>query len=158
MKIPVAALGPDGAVLEGEGTLAEFGWVEAPGDIVHPVSGARYRLEARLFGGEALVTGRAEASFEGVCGRCCAPFSAVYGDDLEASFKITPETTEIDLTSELRETILLALPAHPVCSPGCAGLCPRCGKRLADGPCGCPPSGAEASPWGALDSLFPKTK
>ncbi len=157
MKIPVTALGPDGVSLEGEDTLAEFDWVETPADLVHPVSGARYRLEAKLFGDEVLVTGSAEASFEGKCGRCCAPFSAVYGDDFTVSVKITPETTEIDLTSDLRETILLALPTHPVCSPDCAGLCPRCGKRLADGPCNCRSDDGN-SPWGALDSLFPKTK
>jgi uncharacterized protein len=30
--------------------------------------------------------------------------------------------------------VVLALPFGPVCDPGCAGLCPECGMRLADDP------------------------
>lgn len=44
----------------------------------------------------------------------------------------------LDLGDAVREALLLALPMKPLCRPDCPGLCPRCGHRLAEGPCGCP--------------------
>lgn len=44
---------------------------------------------------------------------------------------------EIDLTEGLEEQILLALPLRSLCDEACRGLCPRCGRDLNEGPCGC---------------------
>jgi DUF177 domain-containing protein len=49
----------------------------------------------------------------------------------------------IELAPMLREHIILASPMQPLCRENCAGLCPRCGKDLNEGPCQCP---AEAPP------------
>ena len=38
----------------------------------------------------------------------------------------------IDLEPVLRDAVVLALPASPLCSDDCAGLCSECGARLAD--------------------------
>ncbi len=43
----------------------------------------------------------------------------------------------LDLDGLLREDILLDLPSKYLCSPHCKGLCPKCGKDLNEGPCGC---------------------
>ncbi|MFO7274223.1 MAG: DUF177 domain-containing protein [Bacillota bacterium] len=43
----------------------------------------------------------------------------------------------VDMTEVARDNILLALPMKPLCSEFCKGLCPRCGKDLNEGPCGC---------------------
>lgn len=43
----------------------------------------------------------------------------------------------VDLDPILREQILLALPAYPVCRDGCPGLCPACGQNLNERDCGC---------------------
>ncbi len=43
----------------------------------------------------------------------------------------------VDLDPLVREQILLALPAYPVCKDGCKGLCPVCGANLNDRDCGC---------------------
>jgi uncharacterized protein len=47
---------------------------------------------------------------------------------------ILPETGVVDLTSLVREYLLLALPITLLCSPECKGLCPICGERLTDLP------------------------
>jgi len=44
---------------------------------------------------------------------------------------------EIDLAPAVREQILLHIPPPPLCRDDCLGLCPRCGKDLNDGECGC---------------------
>jgi uncharacterized protein len=43
----------------------------------------------------------------------------------------------IDLDPIVREQVLLALPAYPVCKDDCKGLCPVCGANLNDRECGC---------------------
>jgi DUF177 domain-containing protein len=44
---------------------------------------------------------------------------------------------EIDLSSAVREQILLQIPSSPLCREDCLGLCPKCGKDLNEGECGC---------------------
>ncbi|MBR4206026.1 MAG: DUF177 domain-containing protein [Clostridia bacterium] len=39
--------------------------------------------------------------------------------------------------ADIIEEISLGLPPFALCSPDCPGLCPKCGKRRADGDCGC---------------------
>jgi len=41
------------------------------------------------------------------------------------------------LGDDAREALLLELPMAPRCREDCAGLCPRCGAELDNGPCGC---------------------
>lgn len=154
MILPVSALGPDGVDLEGEDPVEAFDWVDSPREVVHPAGPLRWKLHAALFGRELVVTGRAEAPFEGVCCRCGGPLARVWGDSVSLSRELPDEgVSEVDLTSELRETILLALPNNPLCAEDCPGLCPRCGKRRADGPCGCA-DGTEPNAFGALDELL----
>ncbi len=43
----------------------------------------------------------------------------------------------VDLDPMVREQLLLALPAYPVCKDDCKGLCPVCGANLNDRECGC---------------------
>jgi uncharacterized metal-binding protein YceD (DUF177 family) len=49
----------------------------------------------------------------------------------------TYQGKELDLTFAVREQILLSLPTAPLCAADCKGLCPKCGKDLNDGECGC---------------------
>jgi uncharacterized protein len=44
---------------------------------------------------------------------------------------------ELDVSEMIKEQVLLALPMKPLCGPDCKGLCPRCGKDLNEGACGC---------------------
>ena len=57
----------------------------------------------------------------------------------------------LDLSEAVRQYEQAALPLRPLCRAECRGLCPRCGRNLNDGPCGC----AEATDdrWSALARL-----
>lgn len=68
---------------------------------------------------------------------------------------ITPFNGDwIQPEEEFRESIMLELPTFPVCKSTCAGLCPKCGANLNDGPCGCENADQEVSSWKtALKSL-----
>lgn len=102
-----------------------------------------------------LVRGELATAVELECDRCLEPFIQKVGFEIEEEFKPTidmktgaripcdEEETRIDehhildLTEVVRQSILLALPMHPVCRPDCRGLCNQCGQNLNEGPCDC---------------------
>ena len=88
-----------------------------------PFGGLRYALGVQLFGSELLVRGRIEQDFEAVCSRCGQDFDfTVKVPDFAASFPTDAQTEFVELTQELRESILLALPTYPVCREDCPGI------------------------------------
>jgi uncharacterized protein len=103
----------------------------------------------------------------GECRRCLTPVSVPVAADIGALFAadvvddpdaypLPPHATEVDLRPAVREELALAAPGYVVCREDCRGLCPRCGKDLNAGPCGCGPA---ADPrWRALADLKGKLR
>lgn len=65
--------------------------------------------------------------------------SREFKDADEAVIRISPtgQGIEISLSGLLWEEFLLALPAKPLCSVACKGLCPSCGSNLNTASCAC---------------------
>ncbi|RMD95294.1 MAG: DUF177 domain-containing protein [Calditrichaeota bacterium] len=101
------------------------------------------------------------------CDRCLEPFSR----DLDSDFRVTyssdpefvrldedirlipPDQAEIDISEDVRETVLLAIPIKLLCKEDCKGLCPHCGANLNFETCTCP--GPQLDPrWEALKKLM----
>jgi len=51
--------------------------------------------------------------------------------------QIIDEKHMLRLREVVRQELLLALPAHPLCQPHCAGICPNCGADLNLETCDC---------------------
>jgi uncharacterized protein len=122
---------------------------------------AHVRGRATKLGRKVLVQAKYNVPLKGLCKRCLKHVSLdepveltrtyVPAEQLapkkptaaEASFD--PEATdeegyqgkEIDLAPAIREQILLSVPPSPLCGEECKGLCPKCGKDLNEGECGC---------------------
>ncbi len=96
LTIDTSRVDPEGEELEGE-----VDCVDLDEPFVKPFGGVRYVLHIQVFGSELLVRGRLEQDFDLVCSRC---------------------GPEVDLTEELRESIILALPTYPVCDETCPGV------------------------------------
>ena len=47
------------------------------------------------------------------------------------------DADKIVLDNDVRDFALLALPMKKLCKEDCKGLCPKCGKDLNNGDCGC---------------------
>lgn len=91
----------------------------------HPI---RYDLLLTLFPDSLLIQGSIEAVVDMECSRCLAPFEEPFRFDgwachipLEGEDAAPVENDCVDLTPFIREDILLALPAHPVCGEDCPG-------------------------------------
>lgn len=111
-----------------------------------------YKLRIQVVSGEMIVSGTLEMNVSFRCSRCAEFFPAkVVEPEFNTVREITENNESVDLTPDVREAILLAFSAYPVCRPDCKGVCPRCGNNLNKGDCKC-----KSSPdgrWSALDVL-----
>ncbi len=122
---------------------------EAPA-VISSLAGAwRIHLAGR---NRLLVKGLFAVTVERPCDRCLteapSPLRAEVDEVLTLGAPAGPEDEEIDgflpvadgrvdLTGLLAELFWLAWPYRFICRPDCAGLCPRCGRDLNEGPCAC---------------------
>ena len=128
LAVDVTRLDPDGEVLEGE-----LFCVDVDEEFVHPFGGVRYRLDVRLFGTELLVRGRLEQDFDLVCSRCGEDFdTTVKVEDFTESYEVGEKIQEVDLTEDIRESIILALPSDPVGREDCPGIVQKDEKPVDD--------------------------
>ncbi len=85
--------------------------------------------------------------FSALCGRCLAPVKEDFSIEIDFSVVNAPTESEeetvfaegqkIDLDAIVSENIRLNLPLRLLCHEDCKGLCPKCGKNLNEGSCGC---------------------
>lgn len=116
--INASRVDPEGEVFEGE-----VDCVDLDEEFVKPFGGIRYRLKAQVFGTELLVRGHLEQDFDLVCSRCGKDFDdTIKVEDFVESYEFGEKNPEIDLTNDLRESIILALPTYPVCVETCPGI------------------------------------
>ena len=97
----------------------------------------------------------ATVAYRTECARCLEPVSGDFAVQLERTVAAEGTLSEkqleenvdeyavikdgkLDLDEEIREELLLSFPMRFLCREDCPGLCPKCGKPLADGDCGCP--------------------
>ncbi|MBC8207071.1 MAG: DUF177 domain-containing protein [Kiritimatiellales bacterium] len=119
----------------------------------HPAGPLSYDLYAQLVDGMLIVSGSVAAEMRGCCARCTQIFSTTVSDSgFLRDYSDLQGMEEVDVTEDLRETIILNLPRFPLCDETCKGLCSQCGKDLNEGPCGCS-KGEEGGAWDALNSL-----
>ncbi len=60
-----------------------------------------------------------------------------YEDDPDYDEMIFVSESSVDLDCAVIEETALRLPPYHLCSEDCPGLCPKCGKKLSEGDCGC---------------------
>jgi uncharacterized protein len=124
------------------------------------------RLESVMEG--VLVSGTASVPVEGECGRCLDPFTETVTVHIQELFVYPDSTSDetatedeisrlqgdfIDLEPVLRDAVVLALPANPLCREDCPGLCPDCGVHRAELPSD--HTHAQIDPrWGDLQKLI----
>lgn len=114
--------------------------------------GLDVRLAASEAGHDVLVRGTLRGVARLECRRCLKTLRRTVDEEVlflyrtgvdaaeaqaEEVYPLPSKAREIDLTDAIREHLLLAVPAYPLCDQACRGLCPRCGADLNEGPCGC---------------------
>ena len=103
------------------------------------------------------VTADIETEISVECRRCITPFEVDITTKLELLFSIGSESSEeseaderyydgetLDISEDVRQMLVLEIPAWSLCSETCEGLCLQCGAELNSDACSC--ETADASP------------
>ncbi|MFU8779921.1 MAG: YceD family protein [Kiritimatiellia bacterium] len=150
MIIELADVGSEG--LDVSGAVPEEVLESRADDPVRCTGSIQCELHCQIVDREFLVDGSLSTALEMRCRRCDVVFTGRL-DDLAYHYdqELDPMPESVDLTEDIREAILLALPLYPVCRESCKGLCPQCGTNWNEGICACrPPADVR---WGALEGL-----
>ncbi|MBN1894148.1 DUF177 domain-containing protein [bacterium] len=164
LRIPIAQIPPAGVEIriqtmfpgaESNRTLCFTGPVDVRCRIT--VLGQEYWVE---------LTAEADGAFE--CDRCCAPFTRRIRGQVKTLYTreksksglpdrsdirfMAAGTNELDLSADLTDALVLALPSKRLCREDCAGLCPGCGANLNETSCGCGTRKPDPR-WEALEKL-----
>lgn len=149
MRIDLGRLAERGERISGEVSSEVLQVTDPDIRVLGPVS---CEIVAVRAGDELLVDGRLRTRVRFTCGRCCESFET---DVEEPAFHydcaIDKGVEFVDLTGEIRESILLTFPAYPVCRSDCRGLCPQCGANRNRKSCKCKPE--QDARWSVLDGL-----
>jgi uncharacterized protein len=140
-----------------------LGETDLPGGPVEVPGPLTARGVATSLGDAVYIEANVRGSMELTCSRCLMPFERPIDLSCEGKFvkdasvesreedevEVFPlEGTYCDLDEMIRHEIVLGIPMKPLCSEGCKGFCPVCGKNLNEGDCGCLKPQDEPNPFG----------
>lgn len=151
----------------------EFQFVEAPracGLENHPHLSDSVQIEIELEKGadNLYIRSRVRTVGHFNCDRCLKEFDLPLDDSGRVIFSSDPElivhgddevrkleanAREIDITEDLRDILLLAIPGKLICSEQCRGLCAGCGANLNHDTCHCAPRPVDER-WQKLQKLL----
>lgn len=172
MRVPVTDLiGSPGSTRELARAVAveEFGdepWGAAADVIEDPVD-LDLHLDAVVDG--ILVRGTIRFEVQVACARCLEPQRRTVDADVtelfldptkrddedeeDGGYEIIDDLTAIDLSTMVRDALVIDLPLRVLCRETCAGLCPVCGANRNLGDCGHQPDRAPDPRWAKLQEL-----
>ena len=146
MKIRISGLENDTYLDDFDGVFKEIG-------LEDPFFG-KYKTEVILekFDDQIILEVSSDINSRMICDRCGTEFNKkiesqykmVYllrnvensNEELDFNY-LTPNTNEIDITNDVRDYLLLAIPMKKLCEDDCKGLCYKCGSNLNNGECDC---------------------
>ena len=158
MKIHLRQIPEEGLHLEGEESSAAYDLPTE--DHLLSLGPLRYSLDIGTSSDGLWATGELALDLELECVRCLEKFEyPLVVPDVAMQMELPPQET-VDLTPELREDILLALPAHPHCDWSGERVCP--GRQEAKGEFTASDKGEggprASSAWEVLDQINKPTK
>ena len=75
------------------------------------------------------------------------------GEEIEPGYEVIDDATAIDLSTLVRDALVIDLPLQVLCRDDCQGLCPICGADRNRDDCGHLPHDGPDPRWGVLANL-----
>jgi uncharacterized protein len=174
VRVPVTDLvGHPGATKPYVATLAreevggpEASWGPADDALASPIE-LDLDLDSVVEG--ILARGTVSFTVELPCSRCLEPQSAQHtvtvaelfqdprkredDDEEDPGYELVDDLTAIDLSTLVRDAVLMDLPVRVLCREDCQGLCPVCGTDRNRGDCGHRQEDEPDPRWAALADL-----
>ena len=148
MKVHLNQIPPQGLRVEGEEDIQLLDQPEKEG--IKPVSSVRYSLDVGLSEGGLFATGSLSVDLQLECVTCLTKF--VYPlriNDFAMQIELGGAET-VDLTPQIREDILLALPPYPHCDWNGENVCKGAARNLTNTT---DTVASESHAWDELDKL-----
>ncbi|MEM9445915.1 MAG: hypothetical protein AAGA18_11260 [Verrucomicrobiota bacterium] len=125
MKIDLRTIKDDGSMISGSVPTAHY---DLPLKDFIKWETISYQLEIQILEDECLIRGKIQTEFEVSCARCVDPIPwKVDVGEFCQSYRCHRDSS-IDLTSDIREDILLSLPMVYACKLDAQQCCPLSGK------------------------------
>jgi len=168
MKLEIRQITPEGSDFHFTETAEEMEISSEGVKFPNPIT---IDLTAALTGDEIICQGEVYTTVEVECSRCLNNYDLEIKADLQfvvqildsviesgiegdEDYEIIPKTqTILDISSRVRDAIVLSIPLKPLCDEDCRGLCPLCGANLNDGDCDCKLDKTDER-WDVLKDLF----
>ncbi len=152
MIIDIDRLPEKGLVIDRDFEFLSIDLVEENAVFLEPV---HVEATVKKIGEEISVKGKVKTRLSFNCSRCLVPFE--FPIDSRFDLVYLPEELEevkeeldsedmsrlfyynrkIDFKEIILEQLNLTFPVKPLCSEGCQGICPVCGKIIKQGECSC---------------------
>ena len=126
-----------------------------PSSQIQPEGPLLYALRIQYVTHELIVSGELSIPVRFACSRCAeSTLVEVREPAFFAEHEVENLHDTVDLTDEVRESIILAFPSYPLCKSDCQGLCTRCGANLNKERCGCKqPTKEQWTAFSGLDQI-----
>jgi len=134
MKVFLRDIPPDGLELARHITASD---IDLPQDNFTVASPIELVVFLNKVGDEVIGHVEAKGKYIFNCARCLEQTEQVRDDKFEFFVDIDPTTEFVELTSEIREELIIALSSVVLCQKDCRGMCPRCGMNLNKEKCVC---------------------
>ena len=151
IRIFTSRISYEGLIVEGEEPADIFELDKERGLI--SASPLKYKLKIASITGGYLATGSAEAFFELICDKCLVHFKQNLKTSDICHLYENYHGSELDLTDDIREDILILLPHRFLCSESCKGICFKCGANLNIKKCSCHDAEKPDSIWNELNKM-----
>jgi uncharacterized protein len=125
IKIPVAKLDRDG--IDIAGTLPPSFLDIEESEVISCPNETEYKLHAALVNNGILLTGSISTVLVLQCGRCLVNYESEVANNEICRFYEKVSDSELDVTEDVREDLIVNFPVNSICREDCKGLCPVCG-------------------------------
>lgn len=134
MKIRVKGITTAGLDIHKMAAPAELGLEDETVGIRTPVE---VTAHIKVAGNTLLSTTAVKVVFSSVCVRCLKPVEQTRHKDFIFDYPFDQQTELIDLSENIRQEIILDIPARILCKEDCQGICAGCGVDLNEEACLC---------------------
>ncbi len=134
MKIKVRGIPADGLQLKKSVEPSELGLSEEDIACVEPFD---IVLSVERILNVVVVQAQLRGKFSFSCVRCLEEVEKETEDEFKFEYPVENDTEFIDVGEDIRQEIIISLPAKVLCKEDCRGLCLHCGANLNEEECSC---------------------
>lgn len=133
MKIPVSRISSEGLELSQTYDPKEWDMGRYDLEVTAPIKAVVFVTKQ---GDDLFARVRVISCFKLECVRCLKRFEISVEEKLDLDYNVKGKTN-LDITADIRQEMIMRYPMKPLCNELCQGLCPICGKDLNEGKCNC---------------------